>query len=189
MGKRDTIDLCRMYNQGDLSINYNFYLNERSLGSDKFTLPPLNTLNLTSPPTSSPTEEFAISLAIKCFFQPHKIGKGRHTVPCDQISTTEGTCIRSIMFRHLTVNVFENEPGQLNLLTSSLRNSEVNLELVSPDKPVILRPSEKFKFEYVIPEVDLCKEKGLTFESTAHIEATWGTKTCSRTKRISYKSP
>jgi len=188
--KEGTIDLCRMYSQRHAVVNYDFYINERSIGGDKFILPPITSLNLTSLPTSAPTEECAISLAIKCYFQPdRKIGKGRHTVPCDQISTTEGTCIRSIMFRHLTVNVFENEPGQLNLLTSSLRNGEVNLELVSPDKPVILRPSEKFKFEYVIPEVNICKEKGLVFESTAHIEATWGSKTCSRTKRISYTSP
>jgi len=188
--KEGSIDMCRMYSQNQATIYYDFYINERSTGGDKFILPPINTLNLTSPPTNAPTEECAISLAIKCYFQPdHKIGKGRHTVPCDQINTTEGICIRSVMFRHLSVNVFEDEPGQLNLLKSSLRNGEVDLELVSPDNPVILNPSERFKLEYVIPEVNLCKEEGLTFESTAHIEASWGSKTCSRTKRISYISP
>jgi len=188
--KEGSIDMCSMYSKKQATINYDFYINERSTGGDKFILPPINTLNLTSPPTSAPTEECAISLAIKCYFQPdHKIGKGRHTVPCDQFNTTEGTCVRSVMFRHLSVNVFEDEPGQLNLLKSSLRNGEVDLELVSPDKPVILNPSERFKFEHVIHEVNLCKEVGLTFESTAHIEASWGSKTCNRNKRISYTSP
>jgi len=185
-----SIDMCSMYRKGQTSINYDFFINEGSTGGDKFILPNINIIGLTNSPTSAPTEECAISLAIKCYFQPdNKIGKGRHKVPCDQINTTEGTCIRSIMFRHISVNVFEDETGQLNLLESSLRNGLKNLTLVSPDEPVILEPNKRFMFEYVMPNVNLCEEEGLTFHSTAHIEASWGAKTCSRTKRISYTSP